>query len=143
MNTRLGLLFVLASLVVGCATDDDGTYEPGPDRAALSSKADTETAYSATYTCDGGTGDVSVSVEKKVKAVYVQNTEAGARYLLKSKTSTTDHLVADEKDPYTDSDLMGDTATISTGTFTGAATIHLTLNSGESGGHYTCTRDAS
>ena len=139
------MLAILVGMVGGCATDgdDEFTYEPGPDRAAISSKEDAATLYRATYTCSGGTGDVSVSVEKKVKAVYIQNTEAGARYVAHSKTSTVYKMAVDESDPYTDSDLMGDSATVSLTAFatTPPKTIKVVLASGESGGNYTCTID--
>jgi len=37
---------------------------------------------------------------------------------------------------------MGDKATSSSGSFSGAATIHIDLLGGESGGKYTCARDS-
>ena len=140
---RLVIFALFFATAAGCATDpdDEFAYEPGPDRAAISSKEDAATLYRATYTCSGGTGDVSVSVEKKTKAVYIQNTEAGARYVAHSKTSTLYKMAVDESDPYTDSDLMGDAATVSLGAFTSAKTIKVVLESGESGGDYTCTID--
>lgn len=142
MKHRL-VFALLFSAAAGCATDpsDEFAYAPGPDRSAINSKADAETEYRATYTCDGGTGDVSVSVEKKVKAVYIQNTEAGARYVAHSKSNGIYHMTADANDPYTDTDLMGDAATVSVGAFSSVETIHVVLAGGESGGKYTCTLD--
>jgi hypothetical protein len=140
---RLSSFLLISSLAVGCAGDgEDFTYAPGPDRSSINDKADAQAAYKASYTCDGGTGDVAVQVEKHVKAIYVSNTEAGARFVAHSRSGTIYKLSADENDPYTDSDLMGSSATVSTGAFTGAKTIKLVLEGGESGAHYTCTIDS-
>jgi hypothetical protein len=137
------LSFVLLTvLAFGCIGDgEDYTYEPGPDRTGITSKADGARLYKATYTCTGGTGDVGVSVEKTVKAVYIQNTEAGARFVAHSKSGGHYNMTADTNDKSTDTDLMGTEATVSTNTFTAPATIKVVLKGGESGGSYSCTRD--
>jgi hypothetical protein len=134
-------MFVWVVAVAGCATDDEFTYQPGPDRSTINGKADTARVYAASYTCNGGTGDVSIAVEKKTKALYIQNTEAGARFVAHSKSHGVYRFVADENDPFTDTGLMGSDATASVATFTGAKTIRMALLGGESAASYTCTLD--
>lgn len=49
-------------------------------------------------------------------------------------------MAPDESDPFTDTGLMGNHATATSGSFTGAKSIHMVLLDGESGATYTCTQ---
>jgi hypothetical protein len=82
-------------------------------------------------------------VEKGGKAIYVQNTEAGARYLPDRVSGSTERFTADEKDQTTDTGLMGSVCLASTGVLKGADEVTLQLLGGESKGDYKCTKDGT
>jgi hypothetical protein len=130
------LALALALSAAGCAPGSHSTSGTG-------SRADRpDVTYKYTYTCDGGTGDVTFAVENaKEDVIYAQNTEAGARFVATSKSLSMVPLKADENDPDTDSDLMGTNAKVSKGAFDGAAKVTLVLEGGESAATYHCTFD--
>ena|ERR1041385_9197519 len=95
-------------------------------------------ASGAVYTCTGGTGDVSVTIERP-GVVYIQNTECGARMRFvraSGNTSIFRGVAGDDSDL----ELCGSLAYITTSIFYNATAIGMTLANGESAARYVCRR---
>jgi hypothetical protein len=88
------------------------------------------------YTCTGGTGDVSITIERP-GVVVIENTECGARMRFvraAGNTSIFNGVPGDDSDL----ELCGSLAYISTNIFNHAPTIAMYLANGESAARYMC-----
>jgi hypothetical protein len=94
-------------------------------------------ANAAVYDCTGGTGDVSITVERQ-GVLSVANSECSVTlvYVRAARAFTAFKGVAG---PSSDVDLCGDGATISTGILQLAPRVEMILHGGESEGRYACT----
>jgi hypothetical protein len=136
-TSRATMTTALLCAVAGCA----GSAPQTPEPAAATGKADSTANATYSYTCDGGTGDVSIDVDANAKAIVVTNTESGARYLAGKKVHSVISFHVDPKDDNSDPVLMGSDCTASASILSRGKTIHLNLLGGESAAAYVCKLD--
>jgi hypothetical protein len=96
-------------------------------------------ANAASYTCTGGTGDVSISVERR-GVLEVSNSECSVT-LVFVRASSLFSVFRGVPGPSSDTELCGQSAIVSTGIFQLAPRVEMNLQGGESQARYECTLD--